>query len=39
VLWPVAVLVGVLVLLLLPAIAVYRRRERAAALIPAAQGR
>jgi ABC-type transport system substrate-binding protein len=39
VLWPVFLLLGALVLLLLPAIAVYRRRERAAALMPAAQGR
>jgi oligopeptide transport system substrate-binding protein len=39
VLWPLAVLPGALLLLLLPAIALYRRRERAAALMPVAQGR
>ena len=36
VLWPLGLLVLVLVALLLPAIALYRRRERAGALSPAA---
>jgi peptide/nickel transport system substrate-binding protein len=36
VLWPLALLVVVVVLLLLPAILLYRKRERASALLPAA---